>query len=424
MTTGRLPRVGLVRQAVEGPLVADVAGEVEAGLAALRLADRVRAGDTVAVTGGSRGITDIVTVLRTVVAHLRALGAEPFLVPAMGSHGGGTADGQRAVLGSYGMTESAVGCPIRASMDVVEVARSGLGFPLWQDRLAAEADHVVVCNRVKPHTMFAGRHESGLVKMLLFGLGKREGASACHRAVIEHGWEDVVANAAPALLAGTKVLCGVAVVERSDDLTARVAVLPPERWLTDEPALLDDARRWMPRLPFAEVDLLLLDRIGKNLSGAGLDTNVVGRKGAVHPSSWEPHGGVKFIAVRGLTPETRGNAVGVGLAEFARSRVLRDMDVAATRLNALTAGDLPVAMLPIDFETDAEILDTSLAMIGLRGPDEARLVWARNTLDLGVTLCSVPLLAEAAVRDDLAVEGDPFDHPLHADGNHPHDLPP
>ncbi len=295
-------------------------------------------GDSVALTGGSRGLTDGLVALRVVVDHVRALGAEPFLVPAMGSHGGGTAEGQEAVLAGYGMTEATLGCPVQASMDVVEVGRSALGYPLWQDRLAAEADHVVVVNRVKPHTMFAGPHESGLVKMLLLGLGKWDGATTFHRAVIDHGWEAVAADAAPRVLAASSVLCGVALVERSDERTARVAVLAPEQWMAEEPDLLDDARRWMARLPFDDVDLLLLDRIGKDISGTGLDVNVVGRKAVAHPLASDGPGGVRAIAVRGLTAGTRGNAVGIGLAELTRSRVLREMDVGATRLNALTAG--------------------------------------------------------------------------------------
>ena len=421
--SGTLPRFARISQGVTGPVVDDVAAAVTRGLDALRLDRRVRAGDTVAVTAGSRGITDIVAVLRTVVAHLRELGAAPFLVPAMGSHGGGTAAGQRRLLESYGMTERAVGCPIVADVDAVEIGRSARGIPLWQGRVAAEANHVVVCNRVKPHTQFAGRVESGLAKMLMIGLGKCEGAAICHRAVMQHGWEAVVDDLLPAFLGHTKVLCGVALVERSDERTAKIAVLPADRWPEDEPGLLDDARHWMPRLPFTDIDLLLLDRIGKNISGTGLDTNVVGRKDRLHPGPFQPHGPVKFIAVRGLTPETYGNAIGVGLAEFARSRVLRAMDVSATRLNALTAGDLPAAMLPVDYESDREIIDVALTLIGLRTPAQARIVWARNTLELGETLCSMALVDEARRRDDLAVQGEPGVLVFDDGGNLPDDLP-
>ena len=410
----------LVRQHVRGPRVDDVAASVLEGLRSLEVA--VQPGQTVAITGGSRGITDAVTAIRTVASFMRELGASPFLVPAMGSHGGGTAEGQRAVLESYGMTEAAIGCPIRASMDVVEVGRSKLGFPIWQDRLARQADHLVVINRVKPHTLFTGRFESGLVKMLMIGLGKAAGAAAIHQAVMEYGWEAVVDDVAPTLLEQDNVLAGIALVERSDDATARVAVLPPPRWLTDEPVLLDEAREIMPRLPFIDIDLLLLDRIGKNISGAGLDTNVVARKDVLHPPTFEAHKRIKFIAARGLTPESHGNAIGVGLVEFCRSRVLREMDVAATRLNSLTAGDMVAAMLPFDYETDREIIDTAMPMIGLRAPSDARILWARDTLHLDEVVCSAPLLDEAAVRDDLDVVGEPFELPFDANGNLPDDM--
>lgn len=418
----RLPRVAWVRQRIEGPVVADVSAEVSAGLAALPLAAKVRRGDTVAVALGSRGISHLDGVARTVVDHLRSLGAEPFVVPAMGSHGGATATGQQAVLAGYGLTEATLGCPVRSGMEVVDLGPARRGFPLWQDALAAAADHVVVVNRVKPHTLFSAPFESGLVKMLMIGLGKRDGAATIHNAVIEHGWGSVVDEVAPLLIDRTRLLAGVALVERADERTAVVSVLPPERWLTDEPLLLDQARSLMPRIPFSPVDLLLLDRIGKNISGAGLDTNVVGRKEGHHPPTHGETPAVQFIAVRGLTAETRGNAVGVGLAELARSRVIREMDVAVTRLNALTAGDLPGAMLPLDYETDAEIMTAALSMIGLRPPERARMVWARDTLRLGRTLCSEALLDEAAVRDDLEVIGAPFDLPLDSEGNLPDDL--
>jgi len=416
----RFPKVVRVTQEVSGPVVADVAGEVERGLGALDLGRRIRAGETVGVGAGSRGITGMLEVLQTVVAHLKGLGADPFVVPAMGSHGGGTADGQRNVLGSYGITESALGCPIRSSMEVVDLGPSRRGIPLWQDQAAAGADHIILCNRIKPHTMFTGAVESGLVKMLMIGLGKEKGASVCHRAVMDLGWPGMVEELAPPLISRSRLLAGVAVVERADEQTARVAVLAPDRWLAEEPELLELARRLMSRLPFDAVDLLLLDRIGKNISGAGMDTNVIGRKDTVHPPAHHPGVPVRLIAIRGLTPETGGNSIGLGLAEFARSRVLQAMDPRITRLNALTAGDPAGAMLPVDFETDAEILDVALAMAGLRRPDQARLVWAPNTLDLRHTICSTALAEEA--RDGVEVLGEPFDLPLDDGGNLPDDL--
>ena len=417
------PRMARVRQRISGPVVADVPAEVRAGLGTLDLGTPVRPGHTVAITAGSRGITDVVPALRAIVDHARQLGAEPFVVPAMGSHGGATAEGQQAILRGYGMTEEALGCPVRATMDVVEVGRSALGFPLWQDRLAAEADHLVVCNRVKPHTLFAGPVESGLVKMLLIGLGKAVGAAEVHRAIMEHGWDAVVADALPRLLDRPNLLAGVALVERGDERTARVAVMAPDRWLHEEPRLLTEARALMPRLPVDDLDLLLLDRIGKDISGAGLDTNVVGRKDHAHPATFVKHGRVRLIAVRGLTAATNGNAVGIGLAELCRSRVLREMDVATTRLNAITAGDLVGAMLPLDLETDREILTTALTLAGLRPPAETRVVWARDTLHLEEVLVSEALCAELEGRADLDVVGDLIPLPFDGSGNLPDDLP-
>jgi hypothetical protein len=423
MVPSSWPRLFRVRQRTRGPVVADVHAAVQEGLAALRLGDRVRPGDSVAVAVGSRGIADIDVAVASTVRHLRDLDADVFVVPAMGSHGGGTAEGQRATLAERGVTEQSCGCPIRSDMATTEVGRAAAGFPLLVDRHAAAADHVVICNRIKPHTMFTGSVESGLVKMLMLGLGKQEGAATYHRAILDRGWEPVVQDAAPVLLHEAKVLAGVALVERADDRTARVAVLPPGRFLVDEPALLDDARARMAKLPFAELDLLLVDRIGKDVSGSGLDVNVVGRKGSPHEPRPDAGVRVRTIAVRGLTDATHGNALGIGLAELCRSRVLREMDVGATRLNALTAGDAPAAMAPLDYETDAELIEAGLRMIGLRAPQEARVCWIRDTLRLHEVLCSETLLADAQARDDLDVVTDPAPLPLGADGNLPDDLP-
>ena len=411
-----------VLQRVEGPVVEDVRAEVDRGLTALRLERRVRSGQSVAVTAGSRGVTGSGEALRAIVSHVRRLGAEPFVVPPMGSHGGATAEGQLRVLESYGHTEASLGCAIRSSMNVIEIARSPLGIPIWQDRAAAEADHVIVCNRVKPHTMFTGPVESGLVKMLMIGLGKEKGASMCHRAVMDLGWPAMIDELAPVVIGNTSLLAGVALVERADEMTSRVAVLAPEQWLPEEPRLLDLARGLMPRLPFDGIDLLLLDRIGKNISGAGMDTNVIDRKQDTHPATHHPGVSVRLIGVRALSVETAGNAIGLGLAEFARSRVLRGMDARVTRMNALTAGDPPGAMLPVDFETDAEILDVALSMTGLRTPAQARVVWARDTLELARTICSVALVEDRERSAEIEVLGEPFALRFDAQGNLPDDL--
>ena len=414
-----LPDFFRVRQRFDGPRVKDVPAAAREALDSLDLGARVRHGETVAITAGSRGIANVTLVLAEIVRHLRSLGAEPFIVPAMASHGGGTAEGQLRVLSSYGITEESCGCPIRSSMEVVRVCDSNLGFPVLFDRNAFEANHVVVCNRVKPHTLFSGPIESGLLKMLMIGLGKRDGAAIYHRSILEQGYSAVLEDVGKELLARCGVLAGVALVERGDDVTARIEALAPERFFSDEPRLLEMARRWMPHLPFSDVDLLLIDEIGKNLSGSGLDTNVVGRKSSLHRAATGEPIRVRFIAVRSLTPATLGNAVGIGAAEFCRSRVIREMDFAATRLNALTAGDLTAAMLPLDYQTDAEILEAALPMIGLRPPAEARMLWIRNTLQLTEVECSSVLLEEASRRPDLEVVSELRPLPLDRDGNLP-----
>jgi hypothetical protein len=414
-----LPDFFRVQQRFEGPRVEDVPAAVRETLGSLNLGSRIRRGETVAVGVGSRGIANLARVVEGIVRHLRSLDAEPFIVPAMASHGGGTAEGQLRILSSYGITEESCGCPIRGSMEVVRVSDSKLGFPVLFDRNAFEADHVVVCNRVKPHTLFSGPIESGLLKMLMIGLGKRDGAGLYHRAILEHGYSAVLENVGAELLARCGVLAGLALIERGDDQTAHVEALPPERFFSDEPRLLEMARRWMPHLPFSELDLLLIDEIGKNVSGSGLDTNVVGRKSSLHHAAADEAIRVRFIAVRSLTQATHGNAVGIGAAEFCRSRVLREMDTAATRLNALTAGDLTAAMLPLDYETDAEILEAALPMIGLRQPAEARILWIRNTLQLTEAECSSVLLEEAGRRPDLEVASELRPLPLDPEGNLP-----
>ncbi len=420
---GVLPSFFLARQSVRGPLVTDVAARVDDALASLDLGTRVQPGQRVAITAGSRGIANIAVAVRATAEHVRSLGAEPVIVPAMGSHGGGTAEGQVGMLATFGITEESCGCPIDARMDVVTLAESKLGFPVLFSKAAAEADHVIVVNRVKTHTMFTGPVESGLTKMAMIGLGKLEGATLYHRAMLEHGWMDVIDDVLPRVIDKGSVLAGVGLVERGDEQSARIEAILGEDIRDREPELLVDSQRWMATIPFTDIDLLLLDEIGKNISGTGFDPTVVGRKDALHHVDAARDLRVRHIAARNLTEETHGNAVGVGLAEFCRSRIVRSMDVAVTRLNALTAGDVPAAMVPIDFETDAEIVDAALALIGLRSPAQARVLWMRSTLHLDVVACSEALLEEAKLRDDIEVLTGLLPMPIGDDGNLPDLLP-
>lgn len=417
------PDLFWLRQRFDGPVVDDPAAVTGETLAALDLGKRVRAGQSVAVGVGSRGIANLAEIVRSTVDHLRGLGLEPFIVPAMGSHGGGDVPGQTAVLTGYGITVEAMGCPIRAQMETIELGTTALGFPIHFDRLAAGADHVVIVNRIKPHTMFTGDVESGLAKMLLIGLGKQPGAETYHRAILDHEWPTIISTVTPAVLSKVSVLAGIAIVENADDETARIEAIAGDRIVADEAPLLAQAKELMPRLPFDDVDILLIDEIGKNISGGGFDPNVVGRKDSLHEPDHEQHTRVRAIVVRSLTEATQGNALGIGFAELCRTRVLDQMDRDKTWLNAITASDLPAAMAPIHYDTDRQLLDAAETRTGLRGLPRARLCWIRNTLDLGVVACSSAYLDAARDRDDLTILTDPAAMPFDAIGNLPDRLP-
>jgi hypothetical protein len=416
------PSVFRVRQLFERPRIEDVASEVQSQLASLSLADRIRPAQTVAITAGSRGIANIALILRAIVDHLRQLGATPFIVPAMGSHGGGTAAGQRQLLEGYGIVEAFCGCPIRASMETVVVGRAAEDFPVHFDRHAFEADHVVVCGRVKPHTDFAGDLQSGLMKMLLIGLGKHEGAKVYHRAIKDYDFGRIVRSVAAEVMVRCSIVAGVAIVENGCEETARIEAVRPEDFESRDKQLLQLATRWMPRLPFPTADLLLIDQIGKDISGTGLDTNVVGRKRGYHGPGAAESPNIRYIAVRGLTDATRGNATGLGLAEFCLSRVVRQSDREITRINSLTGGRPEVAMTPLDYATDRQLLDAVLPTIGLREPHEARLLWIRDTLHLAELMCSAAYWEQARCRPDLQVLSDPSPLPFDAAGNLPDDV--
>lgn len=417
MTT--YPQLFRLRQKFEGPVVEDVAGEVEKQLASLSLSEKIQPGQSVAISAGSRGIANIHIIIRGISQHLKALGAEPFIVPSMGSHGGGTAEGQQQIIESYGITEEFCECPIRASMETVVVCDAEEGFPVHFDRHAYEADHVFVCGRVKPHTGFHGDIESGLMKMMLIGLGKHAGAAIYHQAIMNYSFGQIVRSVAKEVLAKCRIVAGLAIVENAYDQTAKLAAVPPESFEEEEKELLVLAKKLMPRLPFETADILTIDEIGKNISGSGMDTNVVGRKYLDHRAADDEYPKVKRIILRGLTEETHGNATGLGLAEFCLSRLVRQMNVQATRVNCLTGGHPTGAMQPLDYETDQETLDVALSTIGLIAPEDARLMWIRDTLDVAEVECSAAYWDEANQRDDLEVLIPLRDLPLDEEGNLP-----
>jgi hypothetical protein len=408
-----------LRQHFDRPRVENVPAGVRTALERLDLGKTIRPGQTVALTAGSRGIANIPLLLRSVVSFLKDLGARPFLVPAMGSHGGGTAEGQRHILESYGITEAFVGCPIRSSMEVVSLGATPEGFPVVLDRHAAEADHIGVVARVKPHTGYHGPVESGLLKMIMIGLGKHAGALEYHRILLEQPYDLVVRAVSRRVRARAPVAFGLAVVENGYDETALVEGVRPEEFEPREEELLVLARRWLARLPYARADLLVVDEIGKNISGSGMDTNVVGRKRAFRTQPL-PDGlpQMRLIYVRGLTDKTHGNASGIGLADFTSTRLVRAMNYRATVINCLTAGYPEGAFLPVHFDTDREVVDAALAIIGTRRPDQARVIRIRNTMELEEVQVSEPCLAEPSVTQ-FTRRGEPQPLAFDAAGNLP-----
>lgn len=414
-----LPRFCRVHMRFDGSHLARPGGAVSQELAALGLKDRVRPGDSVAITAGSRGIANIVEILEATVRHFREIGAEPFVVPAMGSHGGATAQGQLKVLASLGMTPESLGCPIRTSMETDVVCDSALGFPIHWDRNARAARHVVLVNRIKPHTGISGDLESGLVKMLLIGLGKHAGAAMMHRAMASYSFGQIAASCAARVLGEGRVLCGVGIVENAAEQTALIRAIPAADIPAVEPELLRIARRRMARLPLEQIDILLVDELGKNISGTGLDTNVVGRKSNDHVAFPGESPAITRICVRDLTPETGGNALGIGMAEFCRTQLVEKIDPRVTGINSITSLHPTAAMIPIHFSTDREMLAAAGQTIGLRPLDQSRMVWIRNTLQLETIECS--LEATAALDGHPLVDsvGPPREIPFDAEGNLP-----
>jgi hypothetical protein len=348
---------------------------------------------------------------------VRDLGAEPFLVPAMGSHGGGTAEGQRAVLASYGINEDFVGAPIRASMEVVPLGTTPEGFPVVLDRQASQADHVGVVARVKPHTNYHGPIESGLLKMMMIGLGKHAGALAFHRLLLDQPYDQVVRSVGRLIAAKGRIAFGLGLVENAYDETALVEAALPDDFESVEERLLVQARRWLPRLPWREADLLIVDEIGKEISGAGMDTNVVGRKRAFPNMEPESQPQMRFIFVRGLSAHTHGNAAGIGFADFTTTRLVRAMNYQATVLNCMTAGYPGGANLPVHFESDREVIDAALSLLCRRAPQDARILHIRNTLALENVEVSEPCLQQADRQTDFTVESGPYEMAFDAQGN-------
>jgi hypothetical protein len=402
------PRMVPVRQNFDAPRLEDVAAATVEALEPLRAS--ITPGMTVAITAGSRGIHDKPAIVRAAGDWLRSLGAEPFVVPAMGSHGGATAEGQVEMLSELGMTEESLGMPIRATMDTVELGRVPNGPMVHLDANAAQADGILAVNRVKAHTDFKGEIESGLAKIIAIGLGKQRGAEGIH----VYGPANLgvwIPQVARRIIDTGKVLGGLAILENAYDRAARVELVSAAGiGAADEAKLLVDAKELMATLPFDDLDVAVVDVMGKNMSGAGMDTNVIGRM-MIRGSDEFDRPRITNIAVLDISDQSHGNAVGIGLGDFVPFRLLEKLDLRATYINAMTSGlgGPQRGQIPMAMPTDRSAVAAAILTCGRADLDQARVIRMRNTLDLEHLLVSESLLGEVSQNPRLEITGEPFD---------------
>ncbi len=408
------PPIVRVRQAVPQPRVADVPGTIHRLILESRLRERVKPGGTIALGIGSRGIHSIQSAAKAAVETLKLIGYRPFIVAAMGSHGGATSEGQRALLADYGITPETMGVEVRTDMDTVVLGTSPVGLPISFDKNAHSADGIVLINRVKPHTDFHSTHESGLVKMMVIGLGKRQGAEQVHKLGFR-GMKEVLPAVGRFLIANTKFALGLAILENAEDLPAEIVAVEPEAVFDVEPGLLDRARALMGRLPFDQLDVLIVGELGKNYSGAGMDPNVIGRQMVeTQPDFDRPV--ITRLAVLDASEESHGNLVGIGFADLTTERLVSKIDPEPFRINVLTSCCLERARIPITLSTDRDVFETALQTCWRLDPSEARLVLIPNTLELNTLWVSPALKDEVRAHPDLTLETDDRPIPFSTDG--------
>lgn len=406
------PLMVRVRQHFTRPRIEDVPAAVRNALRRLDLSTRITRGARIAITAGSRGIRDILPILRTTVAEIRAAGGDPIVVGAMGTHGGGTEDGQRRLLAHLGITPEAVGAPLSTAMEAVVIGRTPSGFAIYCDRAAAACEWILAVNRIKPHTGFHRPFGSGLMKMLAVGLGKAPGAAQIHRQGAGEPMARAIQEVAAEVIGAGRVLGGVAVIENAYDETARVVAVPADHIPEEEVALFGEARALMPRLPVDVMDLLIVEEIGKNYSGTGMDVNVIGRwRIAGVPEPETPHA-ERIVALR-LSEASEGNAQGIGLADFTTRSLVDRIDFTATYLNCIVSTYVQRAMIPIVLATEREAIMAAVGSLGLADMREVRIVRVPNTLHLEDVWVSEPLVRDRGLLPHVTVEGEP--EPLRCD---------
>ncbi len=400
-----MPKMARVQQNFERHSIDDVAGTVAKSLEANGVGDKIKQGASIAIGVGSRGVANIDVAVKALVDGIKSKGGKPFIFPAMGSHGGATVEGQTGVLANYGVTEERMGAPVRATMDTVVVGTLDDGTELHVDRFAHEADGIVLINRVKPHTTFRGAIESGIVKMMVIGMGKINGATVMHS---DHGmdrFDDVLPRAAEAIMAKVPFLFGLAMVEDAYDSTAIIEAIPAAHLIARETELQTRAKELMARIYFDKFDVLVIDEIGKEISGAGFDPNITGRNSRGVVGFDRPQ--VEKIVILDLTDATHGNATGIGIADVITQRLFNRIDFAVTYANVITSAYLDGGLVPIIMPDANDAVRLAVKTVPRVKPQDARVVRIRNTLTLGEIAVSEPMLDEVRSHSGMEILAEP-----------------
>ncbi len=414
------PKFGLIRQNFPQTPPPDARQMVLAELERLDLLAPIRRGDRVLITAGSRGVESMKEVLRTCIEAVKERGGKPFLYPAMGSHGNGTAEGQVDVLRHLGIAESAVGAPVHSKLDVIAIDRVLDSVPVYADRAAAQADHILIVNRVKEHTEYIGDTESGILKMAVVGFGRQPGAETMHNLAVNITYFEAIHTIAASLFRNLKILGALALLEDHSNRLRRVEAMRPGDVFSREEELLRESKLYKPKLPFAELDILVIDEIGKEISGSGMDTKVVGRIMNVYEKECESPR-ITRIVVRDLSDATDGNATGIGLADYTTQRAVGKIDFEATCTNCVTAVAPEKGRIPLAFRSDMEALDAAFKTVGIWKPDRVRVAWISNTRDLEWIGASSALVesVQSGETGGAHVEGGLFELPAEAGGELP-----
>ncbi len=406
-----------IRQHFPDRAIKDIPAAVAAELKRADFASKLKPGSRVAIGVGSRGIANIATIVRAVVDYWKAVGMNPYIFPAMGSHGAASPEGQAMVLGKYKITEATMGCPIVSQLEVVSLGVTPEGITAYLDKSAFESDGVMLVGRVKWHTDFEGPIESGLYKMMAIGLGKFAGAQYYHTFAYNIGLGKMIRAVGRQVLQSGKVLGGLAILEDANHTTAQLTAVPVETMEEQEEQLLALAKSWQGHVPVKELDILILDEIGKDISGAGMDTKVVNRGVNGEVNCWQGPPKIHRVFVRDLTKDTYGSAVGMGMADVINSRILPQIDWEPTRINSLTASSPAAIRTPVSFDTDRECLERFLPTVGKHDLTRVTIGRIRNTLSLVDLELSENLRAEIEANPNLTIVEGPYDFPVDASGN-------